>query len=148
MFTVPGLYHLRYGAGRGTEVRGGAAGQETWRYLQWGPGYGEVSRSVRWDWWKELEVALMLKGCFLMSNISYHNITRHYTSLLDLSSHHSLRCTHLIADCNSGNKFEFAMKWKIPCVRSAWFYESIKKVGLPNRFYSSKSCANISLSRE
>ena len=46
MFTVPGLYHLRYGAGRGTEVRGGAAGQETWWYLQWGPGYGEVSRLV------------------------------------------------------------------------------------------------------
>ncbi|XP_077996567.1 DNA topoisomerase 2-binding protein 1-A-like [Glandiceps talaboti] len=36
-------------------------------------------------------------------------------------------CTHLVVDNPHGQKYEFAMKWKLHCVTSKWFYDSLEK---------------------
>ncbi|XP_038058613.1 DNA topoisomerase 2-binding protein 1-like isoform X1 [Patiria miniata] len=36
-------------------------------------------------------------------------------------------CTHLIVNNPKGPKYEFARKWKIHCVNSKWFFDSVKK---------------------
>ena len=38
------------------------------------------------------------------------------------------KCTHLLADSTQSKKFEFATRWKIPCVKSKWLYDSIERV--------------------
>ncbi|XP_070547179.1 DNA topoisomerase 2-binding protein 1-like isoform X2 [Ptychodera flava] len=37
------------------------------------------------------------------------------------------KCTHLVVDEPKGQKYEFAKKWKIHCVTSKWFYDSLEK---------------------
>ncbi len=36
-------------------------------------------------------------------------------------------CTHLVVNSPKGPKYEFARKWKIHCVSSKWFFDSIEK---------------------
>ncbi|XP_071788346.1 DNA topoisomerase 2-binding protein 1-like isoform X1 [Asterias amurensis] len=36
-------------------------------------------------------------------------------------------CTHLVVNSPKGPKYEFARKWKIHCVSSKWFFESVEK---------------------
>jgi len=72
-----------------------------------------------------LDVLYLLRAYILLREKKIQDLTTKFGG--EYSPDLTRKCTHLLSEQPRGLKYTYALDWGIHCVRTEWFYDSIKK---------------------